>query len=129
MPNFDGITAKQTQELLKSSDRKLDVEGQWFQLWRTVFPGQPQPQTAFLNSYPDDVVSLLKEIWSNRRGEILARVLDGRAMEDSPVIDGIMDNIFDIFTKETAWPHSTGIQSNCTALSAFDASFVDLIDS
>lgn len=119
MPNFEGITDQQDKELIKSSDRKLDVEEQWFQLWQTLFPDQQKPQTAFLNGYADEIVSLLRSIWSDQRCDILRNALDGNIMEASlgPLVDGIMENVFDAFKNETAWTPSAG--SAWSALSGF----------
>lgn len=104
MPNFGGITAKQDKELCANADRTLGVEKQWFQVWDTVFPGQRKPQSAFLNNYTEETVSLLRETWNKRRSEILD-CLSGRTTVNFPeaAADDLVNMLLDFFQKENAW--------------------------
>lgn len=105
MPNFEGISEEQIKELIKSSGRSADDQQKWFQVWEVVFPGQPKPQSAFLDNYLEEMVSLFQGVWSSRQSDILKSVSRKDGIDSTsygPIVNEIMETIFDLLKTETA---------------------------
>ncbi|KAG8162726.1 hypothetical protein KVR01_007204 [Diaporthe batatas] len=104
-PEFEGITEQQKNELKKSSPKKKPLEEQWFELWEVVFPGRQRPQSAVIRNYVEEMVPLLRDLWNDKKSEIISGVMearDGPAVVDVGLIANIMSSVFDRFEAETA---------------------------
>lgn len=102
-PQFEGITEDQRNELKKSSPRKKPLHEQWFEVWDIVFPGRQRPQSAVIGNYVEEMIPLLRDLWNEKRTEIISGVIDTRCERnqvDSGLLEDIMDSVFDRFEAE-----------------------------
>ncbi|KUI67561.1 hypothetical protein VM1G_02874 [Cytospora mali] len=104
VPRFEGISDEQKQKLCKSSSRGLDHEKQWFEMWDIIFPGEEHPASAFVGSYTEEMVPLLRNLWINKKTHILDSVLDnnGRGKVGRSELDDIMTSLLNCLEKETS---------------------------
>lgn len=103
-PQFEGISEQQRNELKKTTPKKKPLHEQWFEVWEVVFPGTPRPQSAFIGSYVEEMVPVLRDIWNSKKAEIISGVLDSRTRGngvDSQVLADVMGSVFDRFEAET----------------------------
>lgn len=103
-PQFEGISEQQRNELKKTTPKKKPLHEQWFEVWEVVFPGIPRPQSAFIGSYVEEMVPLLRDIWNSKKAEIISGVLDSRGRGDgvdSQLLADVMGSVFDRFEAET----------------------------
>ncbi|KKY37882.1 hypothetical protein UCDDA912_g02099 [Diaporthe ampelina] len=105
-PHFDGITEDQRNELKKSSPRKKPLEDQWFDVWDVIFPGRPKPQSPSIGNYVEEMLPLLRNLWNEKRAEIISGVIDTRGERDvdSGLLADIMGSVFDRFQAEKTRP-------------------------
>ena len=60
------------------SDRKRPIG--WFRIWDIVFPGVPQPASAFLDLPPERAVTALRLFWSTAGPQLIAEELRARSL-------------------------------------------------
>lgn len=90
LPNFEGISELTRNKLNKSSSRGLDIQGQWFEMWDIIFPDVNRPESAWVGSYMEEMVPLLRSLWKNKSSEILAKA---QREQTTPVDSGFLDNV------------------------------------
>lgn len=103
-PQFEGISEQQRNELKKTSPKRKPLHEQWFEVWDVIFPKLQRPQSAFLGSYVEETVPLLRDIWNSKKAEIISGVLDSRGTGDgvdSHLLAAVMSSVFDRFEAET----------------------------
>lgn len=105
-PHFDGITDDQRNELKKSAPRRKNLEEQWFDVWDVIFPKRPRPQSALIGNYVEEMVPLLRNLWNEKRNEIISDVIETRNERniDSGLLAEIMGSVFDRFEAEKTRP-------------------------
>lgn len=106
-PQFEGISEEQKNELKKSSPRKKPLREQWFDIWDVVFPGRRRPQSVFIGNYVEEMVPLLRNLWNEKRAEIISGVIDSRGERnevDSGLLADLMSSVFDRFEAEASRP-------------------------
>lgn len=106
-PHFEGISEEQKSELKKSSPRKKPLREQWYEVWDVIFPGQPHPKSIFIGNYVEEMVPLLRDLWNEKRAEIISGVIDtrsGRGEVDRGLLADMMGSVFDRFQEETTRP-------------------------
>lgn len=104
MRQFEGITDEQRSMLHKSSSRTLSHQDQWFQMWDLIFPGEKRPASALVGSFTEETIPLIRSLWSNKRDEILDKVLDSNSAETfhKSQLDCMMGHLFDALEVETS---------------------------
>lgn len=123
-PQFEGISEQQRNELKKTTPKKKPLHEQWFEVWEVVFPGIPRPQSAFIGSYVEEMVPLLRDIWNSKKAEIISGVLDGRTRGDgvdSQLLADVMGSVFDRFEAETTRPSQSNLveTAGCSEIASF----------
>jgi hypothetical protein len=98
---FEGITEAQKKTLNKSSSRGLHPQEQWFEMWDIIFPDEKRPSSAWMGSYLEESVQLLRRLWITKKSNILAKALRGQAKPlDRVVLDNVMESIFECLEAE-----------------------------
>ncbi|KAK2610059.1 hypothetical protein N8I77_003516 [Diaporthe amygdali] len=115
-PGFEGISDEQRSKLNKSSSRGLDTQGQWFEMWDIIFPGKERPSSAWVGSYMEEMVPLLRSLWRNKSSSILAKALSKEKANtlDSGILDGVVGAIFDCLEAETSASLGRNARWSCT---------------
>lgn len=101
---FQGITNEQRKLLNEKSPRELDVEAQWFQIYRIIFPGSELPRSAYVGNCLEEIVPLLRKKWATQGYKIMARAVGDLSLA--------MDLFFRILEGE-AFEHETDDNSIC----------------
>lgn len=102
-PGFEGISEAQKIKLNKSSSRGLDTQGQWFEMWDIIFPGQQRPSSAWVGSYMEEMVPLLRSLWDHKSSSILAKVQRSQPSPfDRALLNGVVQSIFDCLEEEAS---------------------------
>lgn len=95
VPDFEGISEVQKNLLNKSSSRGLDIQGQWFEMWDIIFPRKDRPESAFVGSYMEEMVPLLRSLWKHKSSSILAKIEeDQRMLLDRQLLEVVVESIF-----------------------------------
>lgn len=103
VPAFEGISEVQKNRLNKSSSRGLDTQEQWFEMWDIIFPGKQRPSSAWVGSYMEEMVPLLRSLWNHKSSSILAKVQEGQMRSlDRPLLEGVVESIFDCLEDEAS---------------------------
>lgn len=114
-PGFEGISEDQKIRLNKSSSRGLDPQEQWFEMWDLIFPGKPRPSSAWVGSYMEEMVPLLRSMWNNKRSNILAKVEKGqRRTLDRSLLDDVVGTIFNCLEDEVSASLGKRGRANCS---------------
>lgn len=114
-PGFEGISEDQKIRLNKSSSRGLDPQEQWFEMWDIIFPGKPRPSSAWVGSYMEEMVPLLRSLWKNKRSNILAKVEKGqRRPLDRSLLDDVVGTIFNCLEDEASASLGKRGRANCS---------------
>lgn len=101
--NFEGISEDQKIRLNKSSSRGLDLQDQWFEMWEIIFPNEPRPRSAFVGTYMEEMVPLLRSLWAHKRSNILAKAEKGHPRPlDRALLNGVMGTIFNCLEDEAS---------------------------
>jgi hypothetical protein len=111
-PQFEGISEQQRNELRKSSPKKKPLDEQWYEVWDVVFPQCQRPQSPFIGNHVEEVVSLLRSFWNERKAEIISRELGtkkGCEGVNGDMVADIMGSVFDRFEAETSRSTEGGI--------------------
>lgn len=67
-----GITHEQNYELSRKLNKTLSKEERWYAVWDIVFPGQPQPATAYVEKGASDDLCRYRD-FTRSRGTIILR--------------------------------------------------------
>lgn len=105
VPSFEGITETQKNRLNKSSSRGIDPQEQWFEMWDIIFPElkDTRPSSAWVGSHMEEMVPLLRSLWSRKNLNIVAKAEKKQARPlDRIMLDGVMETIFDCLEAEAS---------------------------
>lgn len=103
VPEFEGISEKQKNSLNKSSSRGVDTQEQWFEMWHIIFPGKSRPSSALVGSYMEEMVPLLRSLWSHKSSSILAKAQNGATSPvDRVLLERVVESIFDCLEDEAS---------------------------
>lgn len=103
IPEFEGISEKQKNRLNKSSSRGVDTQEQWFEMWDIIFPGKSRPSSAWVGSYMEEMVPLLRSLWSHKSSSILAKAQNVQASQlDRVLLERVVGSIFDCLEEEAS---------------------------
>ncbi|KAK6066694.1 HET and ankyrin domain protein [Seiridium cupressi] len=101
-PQFEGVTEDQRKKLEQSMKRSKSLEEQWHIIWDVIFPGVEHPKSAFMGHPQTEAVSLLRDMWNRRGGDILASVSDnGRFSPVDVSANMVMERLFDQLEEES----------------------------
>lgn len=102
-PGFEGISEDQKNRLNKSSSRGLDPQDQWFEMWDIIFPDVPRPSSAWVGSYMEEMVPLLRSLWNHKNSSILAKVQKRQAKPlNRDLLNEVLGSIFDCLEDEAS---------------------------
>lgn len=102
-PGFEGISEEQKNRLNKSSSRGLDPQEQWFEMWDIIFPDEPRPSSAWVGSYMEEMILLLRSMWNHKNSSILAKVQRSQTRKlDRDLLNEVVGSIFNCLEEETS---------------------------
>lgn len=100
---FEGITDVEKCKLNKSPSRGLDAQEQWFTMWEIIFPGYKKPNSVFVGSYMEEMVPVLRSLWTRNNSSILAKAQrDQTSQVDLTLLDAVVKLIFDSLEAEAS---------------------------
>lgn len=115
VPEFEGISEKQKNRLNKSSSRGVDPQEQWFEMWDIIFPNKLRPSSAWVGSYMEEMVPLLRGLWNHKSSTILARAQKEQPRPfDSGFLDSVVVSIFDCLEDEASASLGKSARRNCS---------------
>ncbi|KAG8163039.1 hypothetical protein KVR01_007517 [Diaporthe batatas] len=101
--HFEGITDVEKAKLNKSPSRGLDAQEQWFTMWEIIFPGKQKPNSALVGSYMEEMVPVLRSLWTRKNSSILARAQRDQASPmDLSLMNSVVELIFDSLEAEAS---------------------------
>lgn len=102
-PGFEGITDVEKNKLNKNPSRGLEAREQWFRMWDIIFPGKKKPTSVLVGSYIEEMVPLLRSLWTRKNSKILAMAQKDQASPVDPsLLDGVVQSIFDCLEIEAS---------------------------
>lgn len=114
-PSFEGITEAQRNRLNKSSSRGIDPQEQWFEMWDIIFPNNARPSSAWVGSHMEEMVPLLRSLWSRKNSGIVAKAEKKQARQlDRTMLDGVMETIFDCLEAEASASRGKRARRSCS---------------
>ncbi|KAK7702404.1 hypothetical protein SLS64_009696 [Diaporthe eres] len=114
-PRFEGISEDQKNRLNKSSSRGLDPQEQWFEMWDIIFPDEQRPSSAWVGSYMEEMVPLLRSLWNHKNSSILAKVQKGQAKPlDRGLLNEVVGSIFDCLEVEASGSLKKRARGTCS---------------
>ncbi|KAI0850327.1 hypothetical protein F5Y00DRAFT_268461 [Daldinia vernicosa] len=72
-PDLEGITTTQQKQLERRSDKQLSKPEQWYAIYTILFPGQPHPDSPYLESDLSSELLLLQKFIATDGLEIVER--------------------------------------------------------
>lgn len=113
LPHFEGITEEQRKQLNEKSNRTMNIEEQWFQIWAVLFQDAVRPRSVYLGNCLEEVVPLLREKWRRQGSSIMAHAGEVDARQLSCAMNCAMDIFFKSLEGDTA---GYGKSGQCAAL-------------
>lgn len=111
---FEGISEVQKNRLNKSSSRGLNPQDQWFEMWDIIFPDKPRPNSAWVGSYMEEMVPLLRSLWKHKSPGILAKAQKGQTGPlDQVLLNDVVGSIFDCLEDEASASLGKGARGSC----------------
>lgn len=103
VPAFEGITDAMKTQLNKSPSRGLDAGEQWFRMWDIIFPEEKRPSSFLVGGYMEEMVPVLRSLWTRYSSSILDISQRDRPRPVDPVeLDAMAKMIFDILAEEAS---------------------------
>jgi hypothetical protein len=88
-----GITAAQKELLARRSDQNLNEEGQWFNIWKILFPKHKAPVSPYIDLDLPPEVNSYQDFIANKVPERLQDMVDTKSPKLSPFFKSLVAGI------------------------------------
>lgn len=98
-PPFEGISDEQREQLKRTVNRGADMEQQWYDVWKILFPGKDKPSSIYLGNFMEETLGYIRNRCQDENLEARLSILRKRHGDavDTELIKDVITVVWEWF--------------------------------